>query len=429
MKKLLFSIAAFCSLLLHAQNQPVVEWINTNAIVIEDATPTTPPAAFAANVPKKFKDARVFGFGEASHHGKEFFDLKAKFFKYLVENQGVTLFIMEESYQAEEGINRWISGGEGDINTIKDNFRLIIWHNKEVVELLQWMRNYNAGKPREKQVRFYGMDNQMGDSLNTKLRNYVKKHNISIDENLLTAADSCAAAKLKAGGLKGWGDKMHPQLQQVRKVLESKSGRLSAAGSEEYYDTMRALNYLEEYTLFVTAPYSQSRDRDMYNNVVEILQHEGPNSKAFVWAHNAHIDKKSYGHYSSLSVGARLKEHFADAYYAVGFDFGAGILPGLVIKDKKANGWKNYDFKTPYKGTHAEVLVQAQPDVFFVDMDTANTNKDAAKFFNKKLKQLFLGGPGYNPDEPFFMKVKFAEHYDGIIFVKNILPATYDFSF
>jgi erythromycin esterase len=45
------------------------------------------------------------------HNTKNFFP-KAKFFKHLVKNQGVKNFIMEESYQAESGINEWISGGK-----------------------------------------------------------------------------------------------------------------------------------------------------------------------------------------------------------------------------------------------------------------------------------------------------------------------------
>lgn len=60
MKKLLFVIPMFAFLLSTAQDKSIVEWLNSNAIPIEDATPTTPPNAFAANVPQKFKDAGVF---------------------------------------------------------------------------------------------------------------------------------------------------------------------------------------------------------------------------------------------------------------------------------------------------------------------------------------------------------------------------------
>ena len=430
MKKLLLIIPFFIFLVSAAQDKAVVAWLNANAIPVEDATQTTLPTAFANALPQKFTDARVFGFGEATHHTKEFFDLKAKFFKYLVEKQGVTLFLMEESYQAEEGINRWVSGGEGNINTIKQNFLHGIWRAKEVVELLQWMRDYNTGKLREKQLRFYGMDDQFGQGLNTKLRAYNTKYTIGIPENLLAAADSCANAPLEAGGLKKqWSDRMLPKLKQIRQLLENQSGRLSAADAGEYYDQMRSLTYLEDYTVHVALPYADSRDKDMYNNVLRILEHEGPQSKAFIWAHNTHIDKKGYADYNMHSLGSRLKEHFSDGYYSVGFDFGKGKLFGTVYKNGKYNGWKIHTLEAPYEKTAAHTYLQVKRDVFFIDMQTALANKGVAAFFNTKMKQLGLGGPGFDPAEPAFYKIKQGEHFDGLIFVKTVSEATYEFAF
>ena len=127
---------------------------------------------------------------------KEFFDLKAKFFKYLVKTQGLRSFIMEESYQAESGINEWISGGKGDITTIAKNFNTGFWYTKEIVNLLQWMRNYNLDKQKEKQIRFYGMDIQIGKNISQEIREFVNIHKINIDQKLLMIADSCSNKKI-----------------------------------------------------------------------------------------------------------------------------------------------------------------------------------------------------------------------------------------
>jgi erythromycin esterase len=56
---------------------------------------------------------------------------------------------MEESYQAESGINEWISGGKGDIKTIAKNFNIGFWYTKNQ-NLLEWMREYNIGKTTER---------------------------------------------------------------------------------------------------------------------------------------------------------------------------------------------------------------------------------------------------------------------------------------
>lgn len=331
MNKLLIALFLCVTLMCHSQEK-AIQWINTNAIPIEDANPITPPANFGAHVPAAFKNARIFGFGEASHHGKEFFDLKAKFFKYLVEHEGVRLFLMEESYQAEHGINAFISGGEGTAKEALNNFGMAIWYTNEVAALLQWMRDYNHGKPRGEQVRFYGIDNQFGTQISDRLRAYVKKYAISIDEKLLTAADSCSAAPLKMGGIKGWDKKMLPKLKQLRDALEANNIELSAANADEYRDMLRGLGYLEQYTAHIAAPY---------------------------------------------------------------------------------------------QNTFAETLVKAQPDIYFIDMATAISDTAVAEFFGSKKKQLFLGGPGYDPAAPFFFKRRYTEAYDGLIFVKVISPATW----
>ncbi|MFY7730627.1 MAG: hypothetical protein ACOVRN_13985 [Flavobacterium sp.] len=52
MKKLLFIIPLFGFSFFGARVKAVVAWLNVNAIPIEDATPTTPPNAFAANLPQ-----------------------------------------------------------------------------------------------------------------------------------------------------------------------------------------------------------------------------------------------------------------------------------------------------------------------------------------------------------------------------------------
>ena len=140
---------------MYSQNKETIGWIANNSIEIEDANPDSKLKIFENNTPNKFANAKIYGFGEASHDTKEFFNLKAKFFKHLVKTQGLKTFIMEESYQAESGINEWISGGKGDVQTIAKNFNNGFWYTKEIVNLLQWMRNYNQNESEANQIQFY----------------------------------------------------------------------------------------------------------------------------------------------------------------------------------------------------------------------------------------------------------------------------------
>lgn len=410
----------------YAQNQNAVNWINENAIKIEDANPDTNLTIFNNNVPKKFADAKVFGFGETTHQGKEFFDLKAKFFKYLVETQGVKVFIMEDSYTSEAGINEWISGGKGDVATIAKNFSIGFWNCKEVVNLFEWMRNYNLNKSKDEQIRFYGMDIQVVEKINMEIRDLVKKYNIPVSEELLLVVDNCVEKKVEYGVSTNWASIQTPKLNEVKTILLDFSKGIKEDNIEEFNSTIRALNYLSQYTFYVQNLYTQIRDLKMFENAKWIIENKSKNGKAFIWAHNEHINNNKFGNYNKrqiFNLGKRLKEHYKNDYYSVGFDFGTGTQAGYFSEKGEKPSWKKVELKEPFAATFAKTFFEAADEVYFIDMSKA-LEGNSSDFFKKTSKQIVAGGGGLNPKSNFFYQKKLSEMYDGLIFVKKITLPT-----
>ena len=425
MKKILSILILISPLLLFSQKQETLNSITNNSIEIEDANPDSELKIFGQNTPSKFSKAKIYGFGEASHNTKEFFNLKAKFFKYLVKNQGVKTFIMEESYQAESGINEWISGGKGDIKTIAENFNMGFWHTKEIVNLLQWMREYNKGKSQEEQIKFYGMDVQLGRKLNQEIREFVDSTKISIDKKFLAVADSSANKRIEYGEKDPWWKTQLPKLNDLKQqILKSNLER------EKYKNVLRSLDYLISYTEYaslVKEKYPKStefRDLKMFENVKYIVEHLSENGKAFIWAHNEHINKNEMYSTGSniINLGRNLKDYYSDEYYAVGFDFGIGKINGLITDKKKGNYWKTYDIEKPDRRTYAKTLMSIDKDIFFIQL-----NKDL-EFFNEESKHLLIGGGGYQPKplHRILIPKVYAETYDALIFVKKISVPDYN---
>ena len=420
MLKNLLSIFLFISpLLLFSQKKETINWIKNNSIEIEDANPDSELNLFKQATPHKFSNARIYGFGEASHNTKEFFTLKAKFFKYLVKTKGVKMFIMEESYQAESGINEWISGGKGDVKTIAKNFNTGFWYTKEIVNLLQWMREYNKGISSEEQIRFYGMDIQIGKNLNQEIRNFVDSTKILVDEKLLNVADSCANKKIDFSKKETWWQYQIPKLKELKNQILNTS-----LESKAYKNIIRSLDYLvsyAEYASLVKAEYPRStefRDLKMFENVKYIVENFSINGKAFIWAHNEHINKKEmYSKDSNIiGLGRNLKDYYNDDYYAVGFDFGIGKINGFVTDKNKGNYWKTYEIQKPVRKTYAKTLILIDKDIYFIQF-----NKKL-EFFNEESKHLMIGGGGYQPKPLYKILISkaYAETYDALIFVKNI---------
>lgn len=423
MRIFILLITFFISSQIYSQNNKIISWINHNAIKIEDANPQTDLSIFTNNTPQKFANAKIFGFGETTHRGKEFFDLKAKFFKHLVETQNVKVFIMEESYPSEEGINEWISGGNGNAETIAQNFSVAPWYCTEVVDLLKWMREYNTSKKAAQQIRFYGMDIQNVKGINHDIKNLIEEYKIPISKELLSVLDKCVDKKVEYNKSTDWADIQLPFLNKIRKIILDFQKDSSPEKNEEFNSALRALSYLSDYTYYVQNNYSQDRDLKMFENVKWIIKNKSKNSKAFIWAHNEHINNKGFGDYSNRNIynlGRYLKEHYKNDYYSVGFDFAIGTVVGLVFnQEKSTNEWKTYELGKPFSKTYAETLINAEDNIYFIDMADA-LDSNAAKFFKKKKKQIVLGASGYKSKGDNLYKKRFSEMYDGLIFIKSI---------
>ncbi|WOD42542.1 erythromycin esterase family protein [Hwangdonia lutea] len=429
MKKTLSILIFILPFLISSQNKKTIDWITNNSIEIEDSSPDSELKIFKNNTPDKFTNAIIYGFGEASHNTKEFFDIKAKFFKHLVKTQGVKTFIMEESYQAESGINEWIGGGKGDVKTIAKNFNIGFWHTKEIVNLLQWMRNYNLNKTKENQIRFYGMDIQTGKNLSKEIREFIKSHNINIEENLLMIADSCSNKKIDYGKSENWWQVKLPELNKLKKQILN-----SQIKDEDFKPVIRSLDYLINYTLYASKVKTKNpestefRDLKMFENVKYIVENESRNSKTFIWAHNEHINKREMYYTGSniINLGRHLKDYYKEDYYSLGFDFGVGKIIGFVIDKKKGNHWKTYQIEKPFKKTYAKTLMAVDKDIFFIDFQKA-VESGSSNFFNKKNKHLLIGGGGYQPKPLHKIMVSkiYTKTYDGLIFVKKISVPNY----
>jgi erythromycin esterase len=426
MRTFISAISFFLLFQAYAQDDKVVNWINENAVKIEDANPDTNLTIFNNNIPQKFAHAKIFGFGEATHQGKEFFDIKAKFFKYLVETQDIKVFIIEDSYTSEAGINEWISGGKGNVETIANNFSIGFWYCKEVVNLLEWMRNYNLNKTKDEQIRFYGMDIQVVKNINLEIRNLVKKYTIPVSEELLLVVDNCVEKEVKYSGKTDWADIQIPKLKKIESIILDFSKGLKKENIDEFNSAIRALNYISKYTYYVQNHYSQDRDLKMYENVKWIVENKSKNGKAFIWAHNEHINNFKAGNYNTRKIynlGRYLKEYYKNDYYSVGFDFGTGTQAGYFSNKGEKPSWKKVELNEPFAKTYAKTLIEAKDEIYFIDMSKA-LDGNSSDFFKKETKQIVIGGGGFNPKESNLYQKKFSEMYDGLIFVKNITLPT-----
>lgn len=105
-------------------------------------------------------DARVVGIGEATHSSHDFFALKSRIFRNLVEEKGFRTFALEASWSTGLRLNDYVLHGTGDPGRImSDEFQsdYVWWNNTDYLRLIEWMRAYNVRHPHDP-VRFMGDD-------------------------------------------------------------------------------------------------------------------------------------------------------------------------------------------------------------------------------------------------------------------------------
>jgi len=402
-----------------AQDTGVSNWLNQNAVAITDMGQETPLTGFDEKHVNLFNKVSVFGFGEATHYNKEFFDLKAKFFKYLAENHGVTVFMMEESYSSGERVNNYLAGGSGDAQNIAMQMGFAIWRNKEVADLIQWMRNFNQGKPADKQLRFYGIDDQFGRHTNEVVKEFISKYKIVTKEGTNQVLDS--AAKIQFYNY----DKKKVQayaisIDTIRQEIATKFVPAATVEKKELDEALHALTVLKQYLYFVLKPSTTLRDTDMAANVAWIMNHEGAGSKGFIWAHNSHIDVDK----DETPLGYLLKQRLGDSYYSVGFEFAKGEVYIRTRSGKKGIQGSLYTITEPFENSYAAVLNKTQYNNYFFDINSALRDQAMPKFLHSKNRSRYGGGGGFYT-KSVGEKMRIADVYDAIIFVREVSHATY----
>ncbi|MGN9837723.1 erythromycin esterase family protein [Nonomuraea sp. H19] len=102
-------------------------------------------------------DARVVAIGESGHYNREFYRLRHRLLRYLVERHGFSAYAMESGFVEGRLVDGWVRGGEAQLSQVLANGMtslMGLW--TQMRAHLEWMRQHNLTAARP--VGFYGID-------------------------------------------------------------------------------------------------------------------------------------------------------------------------------------------------------------------------------------------------------------------------------
>jgi erythromycin esterase len=373
-------------------------------------------------------DCKIVGLGEATHGTKEFFQLKHRIFKYLVENHNYSIFAFECDMGESYYVDKFVTEGEGNIDEIMIYMmHFWTWRTEEVKDLLLWMREYNEDKSDEDKIHFIGVDCQFLTYQADIIIDYFDRTGVSLPEeflNFLNEIDQITPDKIYNHYLEMSINKKEEIDQNVDNLLtkfeESKDELISASSEFEYQFIKRiALNIKQVNDFYYNYTHDEIANRDFYmaQNTVWTSDLFGNNNKVAVWAHNMHNMNHEFL-FGTGTMGFYLKEELNDNYQIIDFAFSFGSFTAVKmdILGNYIGFGTNYITRHPFFGSINYVFHHGQDENFILRESDISAGSDFDIWISKPQKFLDIGAVFNGNSYFYYHTVEFKNHYDILIY-------------
>lgn len=418
----------------------LVEALDEHAIPLS----TTDPDADLADLQplvETFEGVEVVGLGEATHGTREFFQLKHRLVRLLVEELGFRLFGLEANFSETLAIDEYVVHGEGDPRDALDGIYFWTWDTKEVLAMIEWMRAFNDGRQEGDRVRFYGFDAQFTAGPARALEDYLGTVDPEVlDEHEATLAMLADEGLDENGGLDANEDgeddeaAVEARFEHAEQLVAALFNRFEEretayveASSRNAYDlAVRHLRVLDQALGVRRAQRDDDaetlirrRDRAMAENASWILDHER-HDRVALWAHNEHVKRGTMdGDWGEAdAMGDHLGREYGDRYHALGFDFARGSFQAKVEDDDGNRDLRECSVGDPPSESVAGRFRSLDESLYFLDVADAAADQLAGWLADEQSLRS-VGAIYGDEDESYWTDEVLSEAFDGLLYVEE----------
>jgi erythromycin esterase-like protein len=297
---------------------------------------------------ERIGDARIVAVGEASHGTHEYYAWRADLTRRLIEERGFGFVAVEGDWPDCYRVNRSVKLREGadedprDALDAFDRWPTWMWANDDVVDFCRWLQGFNAVRPAEERVGFYGLDVY---SLWESMHGLVGWLRENEPEHVPRAIEAlrCFEPFGEDGAEYAFASRFAPTsceqavVDLLRHLLEEHGKDGVDGDPEERFAAEQNAAVVVDAELYyrtMVASSSESwnvRDIHMADTLDRLLEFTG--GKAVVWEHNTHVGDARFTDMAGagmVNVGQLLRErHGEDDVVLVGFGgFRGGVIAG-----------------------------------------------------------------------------------------------------
>lgn len=345
----------------------LADWIGQRAVTL-DSLDAESPLDDLEPLRDLINDARVVAIGESAHHVGEFYLLRHRLLRFLVERCGFTHYAFETPAGESRAIDAWIQGGPGTIADAARTTGTQLADCREMHATLEWMRGRNHAAER---VRFAGVLPGTGGAsfageLDDVLR-YCERHDLDALPLLRQAVDLAAsyADASVAKTLAGYAamedsarDALSAALSRLLDRMETLTAEqhLLGAGREhaQAMATLRRAWYLDHFTRDLTGhglPVGPTAmDTSMAETVLRLLEDHGPDTRIVLGLHNVHIRRTpavDKGPAGRFPAGYHLAQALGRDYVSIAATSGSGRTVRGNLDPQQPSGFAFQDLPLP----------------------------------------------------------------------------------
>lgn len=344
----------------------------------------------------------VVALGENSHGSSEIYKMKERFIRYMAQYLGFDIFSIEADMPNAYQLNTYIQQGKGSPEQLINNMGMWIWSTKEMLSLVNWMREYNDSTSK---ITYTGFDMQ---NINSSIE-YLKIA-FNGNEQLYQLLNSIQDTVKKVLNYSSIGS---PQIDtEMAADIRSNLAIIKDCINTLSYDN-KTKEWLHQNVTLIYQFLGQGsvvwRDQCMADNILWIKQ-QNPTSRIVIWAHNGHIEKKS------SMMGDFLDDNLKSAYTNFGFTFYDGTYTG-IHRDSK-------DFiqkaQQAYPGTLEYLLEKLDEPIFILDLKKMREDEASVLTWIDDLRFRHVGALKLENE---FTDKDISKKFDYLVFIKHTSPS------
>lgn len=291
---------------------------------------------------RRIGQARVVLIGEASHGTSEFYRMRQRITRVLIEEKGFNFVAAEADWPDAARIDRYVRRRDAPMQewTAFARFPTWMWRNAEVRGFVDWLHAWNGARAPDKRVGFHGLDLY---SMYSSVRAVLDYLDEADPEAAAIARERYACLSPYEGDPAAYG---HAALTSGYKTCEKpvlgvlldllkKRQALMAQDPERFFDAVQNAKLIANAERYYRVMYYGSReswnlrDTHMFETLKAILARYGADAKGVVWAHNSHVGNAAATEMSrrgEFNIGELCRREFGEAVYVIGFGTDHGTV-------------------------------------------------------------------------------------------------------